>query len=493
VRPVSVGGFFSKAVTELRSTAWISEVPSTLIFTIIVVAPFPFASVAPAAVSILCACAGLAIIGIALQRPALPSPAVFTSIILLLVTAYSIVLYLQVVPRQPADHLVNPIWAEASRLIGTPLEAGVSVVRDQPFFAVGTPLLTLMMFVGGYFCGADDELSRRLIRVTAWAGGIYAVYAIGSYAIEPTMVLWREKDAYTSNLTGTFTNRNAAAVYFGSISTLWLIIFFRRLELKKSRRSRRNRTSSQRYQLAIPVVFFLITLFATLLTGSRAGAACSAAGLLVAFVITFRRNIPTRYRRIALLGAAAFSVAMIYQVFNSSIGDRLQSEGLAGGGRSTVMASVLRMIADTPVLGTGLGTFRWSFSAYRSGNISGWGIYDKAHNVMLEIAAEGGIPLAAIILLVWAIAVGIMLLSTRQPHVLSTRQPHVPALVIGGLSVATVASLHSLVDFSMQIPGYAVNVATIVGAGVSRALRHNEITILGKVDAGQTVTGTGND
>jgi O-antigen ligase len=124
------------------------------------------------------------------------------------------------------------------------------------------------------------------------------------------------------------------------------------------------------------------------------------------------------------------------------------------------------MIADRPVIGTGLGTFRWSFSAYRSGEISGWGVYDKAHNVLLEIAAEGGVLLAGLVFLVWVLAIGILLMATRRPRM--------PALSIAALSIATIAILHSLVDFSMQIPAYSITVVAIVGAGLAQALQPHQ-------------------
>ena len=52
------------------------------------------------------------------------------------------------------------------------------------------------------------------------------------------------------------------------------------------------------------------------------------------------------------------------------------------------------MIADHPWFGTGLGTFVWSFPAYRSANISLWGVWDLAHSTPLELAADLGLPLA---------------------------------------------------------------------------------------------------
>jgi hypothetical protein len=45
---------------------------------------------------------------------------------------------------------------------------------------------------------------------------------------------------------------------------------------------------------------------------------------------------------------------------------------------------------------------------------------------------------------------------------------------VAALSVSMLAVLHSLVDFSLQIPGYAIVVFAIVGAGLSQSFRSIE-------------------
>ena len=45
---------------------------------------------------------------------------------------------------------------------------------------------------------------------------------------------------------------------------------------------------------------------------------------------------------------------------------RFEMQGAVDQGRLETYRSTLRMIADHPWFGTGLGTFVWSFPAYRS-------------------------------------------------------------------------------------------------------------------------------
>jgi O-antigen ligase len=449
------------------------DAPAWLIFAIIAVAPFPFGAVSPVAIALLCCGAGLAVALFALRAPALPRPAIIGAAVLALILGYAAVVYLQVQPRTLDDALTHPIWRQAGGLLGTDLGGRATVVPDQPYLAVGAPLLTLLLLVGGYLCGADARLGRLLVQVIAWSGGVYALFGICSFAVAPTIVLWQQKIAYQSSLTGTFTNRNAAAVYFGSIAIVWLTLLFEAMDSRRARRGRRGQrrsTSMQKLRrMMVPSMLSFISMSAMLLTTSRAGVACSFIGVAIAFAIAFRKTISQRTRRWLIIGGAGFVLLMIYQLFDSGVGERLQTEGAAGGGRADVLWSIMRMIGEHPWLGTGLGTFRWSFAGYRSPDVTAWGVWDKAHNVLAEIAAEGGVMLAALVLLAWILAIAILMRSLAA-------SPRAMPATRAALPVCAVALLHSLVDFSMQIPAYAMTVAALLGAGLAQALSRAEIT-----------------
>jgi hypothetical protein len=103
-----------------------------------------------------------------------------------------------------------------------------------------------------------------------------------------------------------------------------------------------------------------------------------------------------------------------------------------------------------------------NFPAYRSDAITMWGIWDRAHSTPLELAAELGLPLAIGIATAWAAALGVLgygIMIRRDDRVIPT----------AAFCVAGLALLHSLIDFSLQIPGYAIVVFAVTGAGLSRS------------------------
>jgi O-antigen ligase len=119
------------------------------------------------------------------------------------------------------------------------------------------------------------------------------------------------------------------------------------------------------------------------------------------------------------------------------------------------------MIADHPWFGTGLGTFLWAFPAYRD-DVSLWGIWDRAHSTPLELAADVGVPLAALLVVAWVVGLAVLMRGVRVRR----RGRAVP---IAGLAVAVLASLHAMVDFSLQIPGYSIIAFTLMGAGLAQS------------------------
>jgi hypothetical protein len=86
----------------------------------------------------------------------------------------------------------------------------------------------------------------------------------------------------------------------------------------------------------------------------------------------------------------------------------------------------------------------------------------------LELAADLGLPLAGLIGLAWLVVLIMLIQGVR------TRRSDriVPA---GALAVAILSLAHSFIDFSMQIPGHAIVVFALVGAGLAQSFSRNNV------------------
>ena len=441
---------------------------SYLFFFVVAGAPLPFGSDSSTSIAFWCILLGVACIGASLATHNLRT----AHLLLLGGIGLIVLLYLFVLHEQLADHpwiaSPNPLWAKASKVLGVKLTPSVSITRGEPLFALGAPLACILTLICGLIAGADRNRAHQLLRVVAWSGAAYALYGIISFLTEPTMILWREKRAYLGSVTGTFINRNTAAAYFGSCAVVWFTLLLDQLReqlrtrpivWKKVPKQILNKTP-----LAIIISFsvLFICLIAMFLTGSRAGVLLSLFALIITFTVYFRRDLPKRSGLwIALAGGAAVALILL-QFMGGVVSNRFDIQGLADEGRLAAYRSTLRMIADYPWFGTGLGAFPWSFPAYRSSDISMRGVWDIAHNTPLELAAELGIPLAGAICFGWVVMLGVLV------HGIRTRRRDT-IIPLAALSVSTIAILHSCVDFSLQIPGYAIVIFAMVGAGLAQS------------------------
>jgi len=128
-------------------------------------------------------------------------------------------------------------------------------------------------------------------------------------------------------------------------------------------------------------------------------------------------------------------------------------------------------IWDRPLLGTGYGTYADAFKAY---NHPGTGTYflDKAHSTYLQMVMELGWPAAA------ALYAGLALV------VLSSLQGRSAVHAAVLTSCSALVAVHSLVDFSLEMPANAATYALLLGVGCAqiaarRARRRRELTAVG--------------
>jgi hypothetical protein len=444
-----------------------NTIPALILFTVVALAPLPFGSTNPTTTAVWCIVLGVCLAS-ANPRGLTRKHYYLLGLAAAVVVAYGFVLHEQLA-KHPWIATPHPIWAEASEVLGTQLEPSVSIARNEPYYSLGAPLAAGLTLISSFIVCADRVRARQLLTVVAWSGAGYAVYGIISFLIDPTMLLWREKEAYKTVLTATFINRNTAAVYFGSVSIIWLLFLCEQVRRQLPRgeivwKSVPNRLLSETPRLMVlSFAMLFVCLAAMFMTGSRAGVVLSLLSAIVAFTLYFRRDLPRRSGIVVTLISALAVALVLLQFMGSGVSGRFDVHGLADGGRFEGYRATIRMIMDHPWFGTGLGTFVWSFPAYRSANISLWGTWDRAHNTLLEIASDMGVPIALLVAMSW-----IAILYTLIRGVLSRRRDLI--IPVAALSVAIVAVLHSLIDFSLQIPGFAIVIFALVGAGLSQAL-----------------------
>jgi O-antigen ligase len=444
---------------------------SLALFAVIVLAPLPFGSTDPLPTLTWCCALGMALCTVSLR--ALDSRhLLIVAGVAVIAGAYLLVVHEQVAARPFFDAaLPDPIWHAASDALGSPVPASMSMVRDQPVFALGAPLAAILCLLVSFIVCVDRQRAHRLLHVVAWSGSAYAAYGIAAFFIDPTMVLWMKKQAYLTVLTSTFINRNTAAAYFGACSIVWLLILLqditRSLPSGAGGLSRSAIAQALRNLRDISLIRFLAffaCFIAMFLTGSRAGVLLSLlVGAIAVGGLAWKAVSLGGKHAWMLMPVGGILIGLI-QLLGAGVIGRLDSEGLAGGGRLDTYRSTWAMIADHPWLGTGLGTFAWSYPSYRSGAWTSWGTWERAHSTPLEIVSDMGLPLAGLVVAGWTAIFGVLLfgLWSRQRDRI---------VLVAALAAASLGILHSMIDFSLQIPGFALMVFALVGAGLAQSFR----------------------
>jgi len=210
------------------------------------------------------------------------------------------------------------------------------------------------------------------------------------------------------------------------------------------------------------LLLFAVVFTALVFSMSKMGIAAALTGLLLVTGIALVRSTKREGAAIALL-LLALPAAYAIWIGLAPVAEHFELLGRPGSleqERLPIWRDTLALIRDYPLLGTGLGTYRWSSLHYQSHLLNY--IYDHAHNDYLEFAADIGIP-AALLLFgsLWLVALKV----ARRALILERTQDRVLAAGCAGAMAAFLT--HSLADFNLQIPANALIFAWIAGTAVA--------------------------
>ena len=445
------------------------NVPSILVCLVVSLAPLPFGSAEPFWGAVWCALLGVALL---LGAGRLGSEVRLRTPILLLLSVVAVWCVIVALQYLPAGLLTpaGPGWVEAGHILGDhPLVPKLAAYGEIPIAAIVPPLSLVMGLLVGLVFGAEPGFTERIYRWVAVAGLLYAAFSIFSEITNPTMLLWREKIAYVEALTGTFVNHNTAAVFFGSVAIIWYLLALRELrrtvDLSRWREPTYifNKLKNRNVFLLGYALACFFAIATTFMTRSRGGSLLTIAMIGLVTALYFIRELGSARRVLIALAGFAIAAAIVLVAAGGQLTHQIESRGINDVGRVDAWRSSLSIVYDHPWLGTGLGTFASVFSAYRNPAAGVWGVWDHAHSTPLELLVEMGVPFSLLVFALWSIMLGFLVRA-------AIRGTGNRLYVIAGAGIGTLATLHSLVDFSLQIPGFSLVCCSLVGTSIAAAL-----------------------
>ncbi|MFS2177440.1 O-antigen ligase family protein [Rhizobium pisi] len=449
-----------RVLREVLLVAYIGMVILTLIpFGSVTPFPFTFAAIGMFA---------LAIISALLFGEPRQSRWVFsiTLFLLVILTGWTFIQTIEL----PFNWLAHPAWNAARDLAGARY-AAISVEPADTLASILLIALPFVTFLTGLLLCDTDQRARKVLSRLGLSAGVIAVFGLLQFSMFPNILIVVEKHAYLDSLTAVFVNRNTAATFLG-LGTLLMLTLVR--EITRSYSKYPPGEAGRNVLLLKSWIYILLLcacFTALMLSRSRAGIFATFVGALIYFpwlVVNwnssrrFLRPGPRWHSMLKFLAGGVFVVVLLALFAGQAI-LRAQERRLEDDDRFCILPGIWRAILDHWLTGTGLGTFRTVFSAYRDPACGIFGIFDRAHNFYLEGFLGLGIifPLAAV--LVFSVLVKVFWRGLAERR----RLRH---YVLLGIAATVLVALHAAVDFSLQIPGFAMFFSAFLSAVVAISL-----------------------
>jgi O-antigen ligase len=321
-------------------------------------------------------------------------------------------------------------------------------------------LLRLLLYVVSFYVTLDlarsREQTKRLALTILGVGTALAFLGFVKYQGGTYPLLWDYPYGEGQRLNSSFLNANHVAGYLAMVLSLGIGLFL-------------YRPFSRTLIWSIPLLLILVALCLTLSRGGWVGSFIALSLMLVLFLL---KKKVSRLKVCAIAVALLFTVTLTILASNPMI-ERLQSmqniKEPSLVSRSVVWKGSTKLILENPLLGTGLGTFPWSFTSVRPPGLTlRW---REAHNDYVQIVSEMGLPV--LIPLIWGIFLVMRLGLQRFRETESRFHSGITLGALGGISTMLI---HSVFDFNIQIAAngilFSVLIALAVGTKGEKARVH---------------------
>jgi O-antigen ligase len=300
------------------------------------------------------------------------------------------------------------------------LASGITVYRFATVNAIVNWTAYFALFVVSLCVLGDAGIRAKFRRAILYAGFVIAVLSTAQHFTSNSAIYWMFP-VRSGRPFGPFVNPDHYAAFIELIIPLAIY------------EALRDRVRPWIYAGMIGVLYGSV-----IASASRAGVALATLEILALPLLARRPGIARKVIAATVvcagIGTAVAGGDVVWKRFQEK--DPLQY-------RREIIKSTMQMIARRPWTGFGLGSYATVYPEFASFDIGL--LVDHAHNDWAEWAAEGGIP---VLLLIAPLAVFSFPRAIRREWALGVH----------------VVSVHSLVDFPLQIPAIAFLVFVLLGA-----------------------------
>ena len=369
---------------------------------------------------------------------------------------------IQLVPLpMPLISILSPVSARMHELAGNAGWAPLTVDFHASMTAWFKSLAYAIVFCLVMLMVTDRHRLERLAKVLVYSGLIQAFYGSMMTLSGLEFGFFIKKFAYLGAATGTFVNRNHFAGYLEMCLSIGMGLMIASLDTNAARGARQRLRKALALFLSEKMrlrLYLAVMVIALVLTHSRMGNTAFFASMMASGVLgllLMKRAPRTMVLLIASLVAIDILIVGTWFGVEKVVARLEQTSAVHDADRVEVSERAWRQWNAYRLVGSGGGSFYSVFPEYRDSKILSY--YDHAHNDYAEFLSEygvlGAMLLAAIVLSSFLAAL-LALYKRRDPLMRGMAY----ASTMGILAL----SIHSVVDFNLQIPANAATFMVIL-------------------------------
>ncbi len=323
-------------------------------------------------------------------------------------------------------------------------------------------LLKLLCYSATFFLIVNTwsyETRRRFVTGLLFIAFFMCIYGLIQYGSGGYRIFGYLRTTQAKWLSGTFVNPNHFAAYLEMAIPLGIALLLSRgarrgkhfiLGIKEILARGEIEALSRQLLLGFVIIILILSL---ILTAARGGITSFLVAISFMPVLLLRSRTGKRaFLALSIILLLGFFYAMwigLEPVFAKF--SRVESELYTIHGRLPLWRSTLELSKDHLWTGTGLGTYVHAFRQYKPIGLFLGGLIEHAHNDYLELLSETGI--IGLFLFIWLILSFMKSLKMESPTSI--------ACLVSVIAIL----LHSLTDFSLQIPANALLFSVLLGMG----------------------------